>query len=139
MRAFVICLMVAGCANRPLPIDDKSENSDGAVTMCKGITPACVSACSSTDPIGKATCEEGSWQCEKGVTTTSCGGSCFGDSTRAEVCDDSGWQCQPSEVDFELCPAVMCYVCAGFSGPQTTAGCTCLCAQGQVFCNHVFP
>lgn len=140
MRALLICLMAVSCANRPLAIDDQNDHNDGStISKCKGSAPACLSTCTATDPIGSATCENGSWRCTKGVSTDDCGGSCFGNSTRAEVCGDSGWECQPALVDFELCPAVLCYVCAGFSGPQTMAGCTCLCAQGQVFCNHVFP
>jgi hypothetical protein len=34
---------------------------------------------------------------------------------------------------------VLCLVCAGFSGPQDSAGCKCACSDGKVFCNHAFP
>ncbi|MDB4975516.1 MAG: hypothetical protein JWN48_3857 [Myxococcaceae bacterium] len=103
----------------------------GSDAGCRGPAPQCFVQCS-----GDAVYDEparcvggGSFHCDRGFLRSDCpAAACFGVPLPGEVCQAGVWKCLPAMTDtFELCPHFACVTCDGFSGPVTSAGCTCAC------------
>ncbi len=139
------CLLLAGCADRSLGLDDEviAHPPNNQVTHgCTGQAPRCVDFCGSDFLQARATCESDDRVCPNHLMRMDqCPShTCWTLPLRGETCEPGGRGCGPKPSTYDACPRLACAEGTGFGAPVTIGSWTCSCNESnQVTCERALP